>query len=97
MKDNFEKTEKNFKFGHRDSIKITKYLLRRTNSALRVEVRRFTKTSTVEIELLTGDNVTILKHSYEKVVLQKPTKKQVDDTVEELIQIAIKLNLAKEQ
>lgn len=84
MRNNYEKSDKKVRFGRYD-IKVTTYYLGRVQAGLRIEVRRLTWTQTVEIELLIGDDVLILKRIYDRIVLQKPSKKQVDEAVEKLI------------
>ncbi|QCJ45586.1 hypothetical protein FAY30_27025 (plasmid) [Bacillus sp. S3] len=64
-------------------------------ASTRIEIRRLksSRGSTVEIELLHGDGVLVLKHSYIKTVLQNPTKVEIDNLIEEYIHYAEEANL----
>ncbi|MEI2358806.1 hypothetical protein [Mesobacillus zeae] len=46
------------------------------------------RNTTVEIELLRGDNVILLKTLYDKVILQSPTQKEVDAVINRYIEYA---------
>lgn len=94
-KDQYESLNKKVRFG-RHSIKVTTYYLSKHKSGLRIEVRRFTWTQTVEIQLLTGDDVLILKKEYLRTAIEKATEKEVTKEVERFIRYAQR-NLKKEQ
>ncbi|MFT9493872.1 MULTISPECIES: hypothetical protein [Bacillota] len=87
MRDKYDKTDKKVRFG-RYNIKVTTYYLWKHKAGLRIEVRRFTWTQTVEIELLTGDDIVTLKRVHRRKALKNGTKKEVDKVVEEFIQYA---------
>lgn len=84
MKNEYEKSNKKVRFGRYD-IKVTTIYLGRVQAGVRIEVRRLTWTQTVEIELLVGDDVLLLKKVFERIVLQNPSKQKVDETVDKLI------------
>jgi transaldolase len=86
--DRYEKSDKKVRFGNKYNIKVTTYYLGKHKSGLRMEVKRFTHTRTVEIELLMGDDVLTLKTVYQRKVLQSPTKKEVDQVLKDFIQYA---------
>lgn len=66
-------------------IQVTTYYLTKHKASFRIEVRRLKmRNTTVEIELLHGDDVLILKKSYKIEILQSPTKKEIDAVVESL-------------
>jgi hypothetical protein len=83
--DRYEKSDKKFRVGNKHSIKVTTYYLWKHKSGLRIEIRRFTTTQTVEIELLMGDDALTLKTVHNRKVLQSPTKKEIDAVITEFI------------
>lgn len=89
MRGNFGRDDKRVRKGPYE-IRITTYYLSKHKASIRVEVRRLksVRGSTVEIELLRGDDVIILKHTYKNTVLQNPTKKEIDKIVDEYIKYA---------
>ncbi|MDE3841070.1 hypothetical protein C0966_17555 (plasmid) [Bacillus methanolicus] len=87
MKEKFWKFNKNIRFG-RYNIRVTTYYLWKHKSGLRIEVRRFTRTQTVEIQLLIGDDKLTLKRVYQTRALKNATIREVDAIVEEFIQYA---------
>ncbi|WP_142922606.1 hypothetical protein [Neobacillus notoginsengisoli] len=76
-------------------IRITTYYLsEHKNHGIRIEVRRLSlRGVTVEIELLQGDNVIILKKTFQTTVLVNPTKVEIDKVIEEYNQYARKNKL----
>jgi hypothetical protein len=88
----FEKENKKLQFG-KHQIKITTYYLWHNKAGLRIEVKKFTYTQTVEIKLLVGDDILVLKKVYEYVALKQPTKKEIDAVIEKFIQRAKDLKL----
>lgn len=92
MKEKYEKMERKVRF-NRHEIIITTYYLWNHKAGLRIEVRRFSRTQTVEIELLLGDDVLVLKKIHKREVLKNPSKKEIDKVVERFIDYACELNL----
>jgi hypothetical protein len=76
---------KRIKFGINHSVKISTYYLSEFDSGIRVEVRRDSLSKTVEIFLLIGDDKVILKREIDKLVLQNPTKRQIEKMVMKFI------------
>ncbi|KZE67966.1 hypothetical protein AWM68_17490 [Fictibacillus phosphorivorans] len=94
MRESYQTTDKKFRFG-KHAIKITSYHLTEHRAGVRVEVRRFTRTQTVEIDLLIGDDSLLLKRIYRRKAIQNATKKQVDIVVNEMIEYAKEKRLIK--
>lgn len=85
----FPSISKNVKFGKYE-LKIITYYLTGHEWGLRIDVRkfsmaRFKKNTTVEVELLHGDDVLLLKQSHIMKVLESPTKKELDAVIDEFI------------
>lgn len=78
---------KKIPFG-KHNIAICTYFLSEFNSGLRVEVNKFSKTNTVDIVLVIGDDVLVKKHIYKRIVLEKPMRKTIQKEVQKLIDYA---------
>lgn len=92
----YEVENKRISFG-KYPIRISIYYMQKEHMGVRIEVRRFTKTNTVEIELLTGDDINILKKSFGKITLEKPTSKEVTSIINKFTKKAVRMGYGKEE
>jgi hypothetical protein len=97
MEDKYPKDKRKVGKGS-NYIAITTIYLWSTKAGLRIEVKRFTWTRTVEIDLLIGGgNSSTLKTIYNRRAISSPSKKQIDRVVDELIQYAKDKGLIKSE
>lgn len=95
MEEYFEKKdEKQIREG-KLKVKITTYYMSKHPAGLRIEVRKVSnkKRTTVEVELLIGDDILVLKKSYKHEVLIDPKKKDIDSLIDEMVLYAKELRL----
>ncbi|MEK3992744.1 hypothetical protein [Robertmurraya sp. FSL R5-0851] len=89
MRGNFRTSEKIVRDGS-IQLKVLTYFLTELDCGIRIEVRTLTTkfSTSVEVELLHGDDQLILKKSYLKEILSNPKRPKIADKIEEYIQYA---------
>lgn len=87
MEEYFEKKDERQIREGKLKVKITTYYMSKHPAGLRIEVRKVSnkKRTTVEVELLIGDDKLLLKKSYKHEVLIDPKKMEIDTLIDDMV------------
>lgn len=96
MRGNFRTSEKIVRDGS-IQLKVLTYFLTELDFGVRIEVRTLTTkfSTSLEVELLHGDDQLVLKKSYIKELLANPKKPEIAEKIEEYIQYAYRKKLIR--